>query len=196
MLAQTNIFELGLVAIYLLAIISLGWLGYIKTKSAADFLVAGRGVHPYIMAMSYGATFISTSAIVGFAGVAGMFGLGILWLIFLNIFLGIFVAFVFIGGRTRRMGHCLGAHTFSELLGKRFQSKAIQIISGLIITLFIPLYAAAVFIGGCEFISAHFNINYNLALLIFAIIVASYVITGGLKGIMYVEAMQGTIILG
>ena len=195
MLATTSPLELILIAAYLLAILTLGWMGYVRTKSAADYLVAGRGVHPYIMAMSYGATFISTSAIVGFAGVAGMFGMSVMWLVFLNIFVGIFIAFVFIGGRTRRMGHQLGAHTFSELIGKRYESKTIRVLVGSIISIFIPLYAAAVFIGGCEFLTSHFSISYNLSLLIFAIIVASYVVTGGLKGIMYVEAMQGTIML-
>ena len=52
------------------------------------------------MAMSYGATFASTSAIVGFGGNAGLFGMGLLWLTFFNIFVGIFIAFVFYGKRT------------------------------------------------------------------------------------------------
>ena len=46
----------------------LGWLGYKRTHSAADFLVGGREIHPMLMALAYGSTFISTSAIVGFGG--------------------------------------------------------------------------------------------------------------------------------
>ncbi len=41
-------------------------------------MVAGRSTHPYIMALSYGATFISTAAIVGFGGTAGVYGMGLL----------------------------------------------------------------------------------------------------------------------
>ncbi|ARN55711.1 sodium:solute symporter family protein [Sedimentisphaera salicampi] len=193
MLMVTDVVEIAVIMAYLVIVIMLGWLGYTKTKTASDFMLAGRGTHPFVMAMSYGATFISTSAIVGFAGVAGMFGMGVLWLVFLNIFVGIFIAFVFLGERTRHMGHVLNAHTFAELLGRRYNSKAAQVFSGIIISLFLPLYAAAVFIGACEFITAHFGISYHLALLIFAVIVASYVVTGGLKGVMYVDAMQGTI---
>ena len=40
------------------------------------------------MALSYGATFISASAIVGFGGVAATFGMGIQWLCLLNMFMG------------------------------------------------------------------------------------------------------------
>ena len=69
---------------YLGALGFLAWLGHQRTKPASDYLIAGRQIHPYVMAMSHGATFISTSAIVGFGGVAGMFGMSLLWLTFLN----------------------------------------------------------------------------------------------------------------
>jgi len=52
-------FTLGLVVVvYLLAIAYLGWVGYKKTKTAKDYLLAGSDIHPFIMAVSYGATFI------------------------------------------------------------------------------------------------------------------------------------------
>ncbi len=185
--------EITVVLAYLLVVVYLGFLGWKRTKSATDYLIAGRGVHPFVMAMSYGATFISTSAIVGFGGVAGMFGMSLLWLTFFNIFVGIFIAFVCLGGPTRRMGHRLDAHTFPELLANRFDSKFIQIFAGLVIFLFIPLYAAAVLIGGCAFIASQFGITYETALLVFSVIIAAYVIMGGLKGVMYSDALQGSI---
>ncbi len=188
-----GLLEIIVVVVYLMAIGYLGYRGFQRTKTAADFLVAGRSIHPFVMALSYGATFISTSAIVGFGGVAGLFGMSLLWLTFLNIFVGIFIAFVFLGGPTRRMGHHLDAHTFPELLGRRFDSKFIQVFAGLVIFLFMPLYSAAVLIGGTEFIAARFAIDYNVALLVFSVIIAVYVVVGGLKGVMYTDALQGSI---
>ncbi len=194
MLAQTvGLTEILVVLLYLLLVVFLGWLGYSRTKTATDYLIAGRKIHPFVMAMSYGATFISTSAIVGFGGVAGLFGMSVLWLTFCNIFVGIFIAFVFLGPPARRMGHRLDAHTFPELLARRYDSKFIQVFAGLVIFLFIPLYAAAVLIGGCEFIATQFGIDYNVALLVFSIIIAAYVVMGGLKGVMYSDALQGSI---
>jgi len=171
----------------------LGFLGYRKTTGAADYLVAGRQIHPYVMAISYGATFISTSAIVGFGGAAGRFGMGLLWLTFLNILVGIYIAFVVFGNRTRIMGYHLDAHTFPELLGKRYQSKFIQVFAGAIIFIAMPLYAGVVLIGGARFIEANLGVNYEVSLLVFSIIIAAYVIAGGLKGVMYTDALQGTI---
>ncbi len=192
-IAQVNLTDTMFVLLYLLVTFYLGWLGFRRTRSNADFLIAGRQMHPFLMAMSYGATFISTSAIVGFGGVAGMFGMSLLWLTFLTVFIGIFIAFVGLGGPTRKLGHYLNAHTFPELLGRRFSSKFIQVFSGCIIFTFMPLYAAAVLIGGSEFIAAKFAINYHTALLVFSVIIAAYVTVGGLKGVIYSDALQGSV---
>jgi len=73
-----NTFTLGLIVIgYLLSLAYLGFLGYKKTTNTSDYLVGGRQMNPIVMALSYGATFISASAIVGFGGVAAAFGMGI-----------------------------------------------------------------------------------------------------------------------
>ncbi len=182
-----------LVLVYLSAIGYLGFLGYRRTNTASDYMVGGRKIHPFVMALSYGATFISTSAIVGFGGAAGVFGMGLLWLTFLNIFMGIFIAFVFFGKRTRKMGHNLETHTFPELLGQRFKSRFIQGFSAAVIFLFMPLYTAAVLIGAAQFIASIFGIPFEVALFFFTAIVALYVVMGGIKGVMYTDALQGTL---
>ncbi len=179
--------------IYLIITAFFGYLGWRHTKDATDFLLAGRKTHPFIMAVSYGSTFISTSAIIGFGGAAAVFGMGVLWLTFLNIAVGIFIAFVVFGKRTRKMGHNLDAHTFPELIGKRYNSKLLQGASGLMIFVAMPLYAGSVIIGGAQFIAQTLSISYEVALFFFVAVVAVYVIMGGLKGVLYTDAFQGVI---
>ena len=204
--------KIVLALLYLAIVFYLGYKGWKETREASDYMLAGRSMNPFVMAMSYGATFISTSAIIGFGGAAGMFGFPLLWLTFLNIFVGVFIAMVFFGKRTRRMGIALDAHTFPELLGLRYQSRFIQGFSGLVVFFFIPVYAAAVLIGICRMIEAsvmeilvvNFSMPataelsatvFNSSLLIFSIILALYVITGGLKAVMYTDAFQASIML-
>ncbi len=178
---------------YLVVVAYLGYKGWRETATSTDYMVAGRKIHPYVMAMSYGATFISTSAIIGFGGAAALFGFGLIWLTFCNIFIGIWIAFIFFGIRTRRMGRNLDAHTFPELLARRYDSRFLQWFVALIIFVFLPAYAAAVLIGIARFVQVYFHINYDVALFVMAIIVAVYVIWGGLKGVMYTDAFQATV---
>ncbi|MGM0622762.1 MAG: sodium:solute symporter family protein [Campylobacterota bacterium] len=186
-------FENIIIIAYLGLVGYLGYVGYKNTHNTQDYLVAGRDTHPFIMALSYGATFISTAAIVGFGGVAAWLGNSLLWLTFFNIFVGIFIAFVFLGNPTRKMGYKMKAHTFPEFLGKRFDSKFIQLFAAAIILLFMPLYATAVLIGGTHFIGLYFGVDYHIALLVFSVIITAYVLAGGLKGVMLTDALQGSI---
>lgn len=181
------------VFIYMFMIATFGYIGYKRSKSASDFLLGGQKTNPIVMALSYGATFISASAIVGFGGFSATFGMGIQWLCMLNMLMGVIVAFIFFGRKTREIGARNKARTFSQFLGFHYQSRTIQVFVAAIIFIGMPLYAAVVMKGGAVFIEQMFGVDYDFALLVFTLVVAAYVITGGLKGVMYTDAMQATI---
>jgi len=185
----------ALVLVYLAATLVIGYLGYKKTKNSEDYLVAGRDSHPVIIALSYGATFISTSAIIGFGGQAANLGMSLIWLTVLNIGVGILLAFVLFGKKTREIGQRLSAVTFPDLMCKLYKSPLLQYIAGFIIVVSMPLYTAAILIGGARFIEPTLGISYASSLIIFALITAVYVVFGGLIAVMYTDAFQGTIML-
>lgn len=181
--------------VYIGIMSGLAYYGYKKTTTEADYLVGGRNIHPAVMALSYGATFISTSAIIGFGGAAGVFGMGLLWLAFLNIVLGIFVAFAIFGTKIRRLSIELDASTFPTLLGKRYRSNFITVFAGAMIFVLMPAYTSIVLIGGARFLEESLAMNFNFALLILALIIALYVISGGIKAVMYTDAFGAVIML-
>ncbi len=182
------------VAVFYLALTALlAYYGYRKTLANEDFMVAGRRINPVVLALSYGATFLSTAAIVGFGGVSGNLGMGTIWLLALNILFGLIVAFLVFGKRTRRMGKRLNALTFPDFLGRSFNSPFIQMFAAVVILIGMPLYCAAVLLGGVNFIVASLGIDRDFALLTLAIIVTLYVAYGGIIAVMYNDALQGGI---
>ncbi len=185
--------KIVIVLVYLGIVSWLGWLGWRQTRSHQDYYVGGRKIHPIVMALSYGATFISTSAIIGFGGLAGTYGMSVMWLTFLCIFVGIVIAFLGFGKKTRALSVELNTHTFAELIGKRFGSAFLRRFIGVVIIVFMPVYAAAVMIGAAKFLQSSFGIGYHLSLIIFSVIVAVYVLFGGLKAVMFSDAFQGTL---
>jgi Na+/proline symporter len=184
---------LTMVILYFGITFLLAWYGYKQTKTASDYMIAGRKTHPLIMAISYGATFISTSAIIGFGGMAATYGMSLLWLAFLNILVGIVIAFLVFGPKMRKMGKQLHATTFPEFIGKRFESRGLQSWTGLFIAVLMPLYAASVLIGSARFLETTLGLPYSTALIAFTVIVAVYVIVGGLLSVLYTDAFQGGI---
>lgn len=184
-----------LLVVYLGIMSGLAYYGYRKTASEADYLVAGRNINPIIMALSYGATMQSTSSLIGFGGVAANLGYGLLWLSFLNIVIGVFVAFVIFGKKIRKLSLQSGTYTLPSMLGEHYNSKFITVFSGAMIFLFMPAYTSVVLIGGSRFMEQILSVNFNVALIILAVIVGIYVFTGGLKAVMYTDAFTALIIL-
>lgn len=192
--SNTALFILFL-ALFAGVFIILGYLGYRKTKTAKDYFIAGGTMGSVLVAFSYGATFISAVALIGFAGIASLYGYSLLWLAFLNIFVGIFIAFVFYGIRTRRLGLKLGAFTLPELIGKRFSSPKLQAFSGAIIAVFTVLYTAAVFLAVACTIEVAFGIPYTLSVILFTVIVGIYLTVGGMYATIWAHAVQGIVML-
>ncbi|HQQ25133.1 MAG TPA: sodium:solute symporter family protein, partial [Methanomassiliicoccales archaeon] len=182
-------------AVYAVVVLYLAWLGYKRTRCNADYMLAGRDIHPVILGLSYAATFISTSAIVGFGGYAAKLGLGIIWLVMLNVLVGVLIAFIVYGKPTRRIGKRLGALTFPDLLGKVFKSDFMQYATGLIIMVGMPLYSSAVLIGGGRFIEEVLDVPYLWAIIGLTAITAAYVVFGGLVAVMYTDALQGSLMI-
>lgn len=191
---MVDVLTLGVVAtIFVGLTIYLGLYGFRSTKDNNQFLLGKNKANPVLIALSYGATFISASAIVGFGGVSAKYGLSIMWLTVLCIFVGTILAFIVFGKRTRKIGNKLGAFTFADFLGKRFESPTIRTVVSLIILVGMPIYCAAVLIGGVNFISVTVGIDKNVALMALSLIVALYVTLGGVIAVMYNDALQAGI---
>ncbi|MDR0198420.1 MAG: sodium:solute symporter family protein [Methanomassiliicoccaceae archaeon] len=179
--------------IFIIATAYLGWYGHKHTKNNEEYLLGRSKARPAIVALSYGATFLSTSAIVGFGGMAANYGLIMIWLMVLCILVGTIIAFTVFGKRTRRKGQALGVRTFPELLGKIFVSPSIRTFSAMMILIGMPVYCAAVLTGGVNFIAVTIGVNRDIVLLGLSLIVALYVIYGGVIAVMYNDALQAAI---
>lgn len=185
----------AMLAIFAAVTILLGYYGYRNTRDNSEFLLGRNKTNPLIIGLSYGATFLSASAVIGFGGQAATHGLTLMWLCFLNLFVGLFVAFLVFGPRTRRVGKKLGASTFADLLGKIYSSRGIRAFTAVLIMVMMPIYCAAVLKGGVNSVAVITGLTeyYDLILLVMAAIVGIYVVYGGIIAVMYNDALQAGI---
>ena len=181
--------------LFIIATLALGYYGYRNTRDSDEFLLGKNKASPVIIALSYGATFLSASAVIGFGGQAAVHGASLMWLCFLNLALGVVFAFIVFGERTRKLGAKLGASTFADLLGKIFKSKGIRMFTAIIIIVMMPIYCAAVLKGGVNSLAVITGLDYNLMLLVLSLVVALYVVYGGIIAVMYNDALQALIML-
>jgi len=181
------------IIVVVLYIIVMGYLAYRGRRGggkASGSMIAKRGV----LSLAYGGNVIGAAAIIGFGGAAALFGFSLLWLCLLSILLGIFIAFVFFGARTRRMGIALHAQSFPEMLGERYQSRFIQGFAGMVVFAFIPLFGAAILIGVARLIEVSFHVPYLTGLLAFSLFVVIFIVIGGLTEVWYVDTAHGLVV--
>jgi len=182
-------------AIFVAITLLLGWYGYKNTSNNQDFLLGRNKASPLIIALSYGATFLSASAVIGFGGQTAVHGMSLMWLCFLNLFAGLVVAFLIFGKRTRKIGRKLGAATFADLLGKIYGSRGIRVFTAILILVMMPIYAAAVLKGGVNSLAVITGLTdyYNYILIGLSLVVAIYVVYGGIIAVMYNDALQAAV---
>lgn len=185
----------AMVVVFIVITLGLGLYGHRNTKSNEEFLLGRNKTSPVIIALSYGATFLSASAVIGFGGQSAVHGMSLMWLCFLNLFVGLIVAFLIFGKRTRRIGRKLGASTFADLLGKIYQSKGIRAFTAILIIVMMPIYTAAVLKGGVNSLATITGLTeyYNYILIALSLVVAVYVVFGGIIAVMYNDALQAAI---
>ena len=194
---MTNSVDLGtfgfMAIIFIALTLVLGWYGYKNTASNKDYLLGRNKTNAVIIALSYGATFLSASAVIGFGGQSAVHGASLMWLCFLNIAVGLIVAFILFGRRTRKLGKQLGASTFADFLGKIYKSRNIRLFTALIIIIMMPIYCAAVLKGGVNSLAVITGLDYNLMLIVLSLVVAAYVVYGGIIAVMYNDALQAVV---
>ena len=74
-MSSVDLVTFSIMAVVFIALtLALGWYGYKNTKNNDEYLLGRNKTNPVIIALSYGATFLSASAVIGFGGQAAVHG--------------------------------------------------------------------------------------------------------------------------
>ena len=174
-------------------------VGIVCRKQARDvrgFVLGGRNVGPWLSAFAFGTSYFSAVIFVGYAGQFGWkFGLASTWIGLGNAFIGSLLAWTILGRRTRIMTQHLSSATMPQFFENRFDSKALKLISSIIIFVFLIPYTASLYNGLSRLFGMGFNVDYTVCIIVMAILTAVYVIAGGYMATAINDFIQGMIML-
>ncbi len=190
-------FDYLVLLLFILGMVAVAIYSKNRSKSVNDFLLAGKkGLNGWMSAFSYGTTYFSAVIFIGYAGKFGWsYGLSAVWIGIGNAVLGGLVAWLILAKRTKNMTIRLGARTMPEFFEKRYDSKALKIISALIVFVFLIPYASSVYNGLGNLFEMIFNINGTVVVIVLAGITALYLIFGGYFATALSDFIQGIIML-
>ncbi|AOY81397.1 MULTISPECIES: sodium/proline symporter [Moorena] len=167
-----------------------------KQNTTTDYLLASRNVNPWLTALSAMATGQSGLLFIGQVGFAYKIGISSLWLT-IGWAIGDYLAWYFIFKRLRQLSEETASDTVSSFLSQNMKgSRLIAIISAIITIVFLGSYAAAQLVAGSKALNAVFGWNYNLGIIIGAVIVVIYCFSGGIRASIWTDALQATIMIG
>jgi solute:Na+ symporter, SSS family len=194
---MTSALYVGIVVLYVVAMLAIGWVSMRKTRDVKDFFLGGRTLGPWMSAFAYGTTYFSAVLFIGYAGKLGWgFGIHTMWIVAGNTLVGTLLAWKVLAGRTRDMTARLGAITMPELLGARYGSKALQVVAAAVVFVFLVPYSASVLMGLSYLFEMTLHLRYEYALFLLAAITAVYLTMGGYLAVAVSDFIRGIVEFG
>lgn len=188
--------KLLMLVIFFAVMIGVGVYSRRKAGNVNDFVLGGRGVGPWLTAFAFGTSYFSSVVFVGYAGQFGWkYGLSSTWIGLGNAFIGSLLAWLVLGRRTRVMTQKLNARTMPEYFGKRYHSKALQVVGSAITFVFLVPYTASIYNGLSRLFGMAFSIDYKICIIVMALLTGVYVIIGGYMATALNDFIQGIIML-
>lgn len=184
----------GIVVLYVLVMLAVGYVCMRRTKSVGDFFLGGRTLGPWMSAFAYGTTYFSAVLFIGYAGKLGWgFGIHTLWIVLGNTLIGTLLAWKLLAGRTRAMTTRLNAITMPEFLRARYDDKGLQVVSALLMFVFLVPYSASVLMGLSYLFEMTLHISYEHALYFLTALTAVYLVMGGYFAVAVSDFIRGII---
>ncbi|MDO6710320.1 sodium/proline symporter [Aliiglaciecola sp. 2_MG-2023] len=186
---------LVVLVVYKLVLLGIGFWAQRRVKNSDDFFLGGRGLGPFVAAVSYSASSSSAWKLLGFSGVVMVLGISGIWLA-LGSILGMFISWYWFAPRLYRTSLEQKDLTVTDFLsfGSNGQiKKLIVVTASIIILVSFTLYVAAQFQGAGNMFSATFDMPMTESVLIGALIIFIYTVLGGFWAVSMTDALQGSI---
>jgi sodium/proline symporter len=184
-------------AIYLVAMLAIGWLGYLGTKNLSDYILGGRSLGSFVTALSAGASDMSGWLLMGLPGAVYVAGLSESW-IAIGLCVGAYLNWRWVAARlrlyTERAGNAL---TLPDFLSNRFEdhSNALRIVTAVVILVFFTLYCASGVVAGARLFENMFGMPYGVALWVGAACTIAYVLIGGFLAVSWTDTIQASLMI-
>ncbi|HBG15433.1 MAG TPA: sodium/proline symporter PutP [Firmicutes bacterium] len=183
--------------LYLAFMVAIGLIFYSKTNNLSDYILGGRQLNKWVVALSAEASDMSGWLLLGLPGLAYVVGVEAAW-IALGLAAGTYLNWKFVAARLRNYTQISGdAITLSNYFENRFRdkSKALRMVSALFIVIFFLIYTASGFVASGKLFSTVFGLTYFQALLIGALVVVIYTFLGGFMAVCWTDLFQGLLML-
>ena len=189
--------DLLLVASFTLFMCAFAGIGlasmWVKEDTTDDYLVAGRGMHPALAALSAVSTWNSGYMFIGFIGFTFTMGYSIIW-IGLGSMIGQIVAWIWLYKFIQQSANERGVRSLSSLVSDVTGSPEAK-LAALFSVLFLSVYAAAQLTSGGKALYVMLGWSEVIGILIGFVLVVAYCYAGGIRASIWTDAAQSSVMI-
>lgn len=180
MSGQTVVFIL-----YFFVVFAIGWISLRRTRSEADYWIAGGSLGWLTGGATLAATHTSAGTFIGTIGVMHGGGWSFGWVI-LSIPLAYWFMAAVLAPRFTRVREL----TLPAFIGARYYSRSIRALAAVIILIATVVYIQAQIVAGGLIASTVFGIQAKTGMVGFTVILLAYTIVGGMLAVVYTDMLQ------
>lgn len=166
-----------------------------QTSNLSGYFLGGRKMNGVLSALSYSATTYSAFMMVGLAGLTyqggvGAFGFEIIY------FMGVSLVSIF-GPRFWLAGKRFGYVTPAEMIGNRYNSRAVAMAVALTSCLFLIPYSAVQLIGVGYLLQGITDgaIPFTVGVVIATVLAVVFSYVAGIRSVMWTDALQALVMI-
>ncbi|MCT2535345.1 sodium:solute symporter family protein [Aquibacillus koreensis] len=181
-----------ILVVYFAVVIWVGSKGSKFSNSMVGFATARGKVKPWLVGASFAASYASANLFIGVPGLAYQYGTSVLWYTigcFGLSWLGLLLFAKTFWRYGKKFG---GVSTLPEWLGKRYNSKALQVLVSILI-LFNVYYIVGQNVGLATIFETVLNIPYLWGIIIGVTITILYIGLGGAFAQIVTDGIQGVL---
>lgn len=184
------------ITVYLFMMLIIGAVFSKKNNSVGDFYLGGRKLGPLVTAMSAEASDMSSWLLMGLPGLAYLSGVADAGWTAIGLAVGTYINWLLVAKRLRNYTQVAGnSITIPDFFKNRFRdnSNALLLIGALFIIIFFIPYTASGFAACGKLFSSLFGVNYEIAMIVSAVIIVGYTTTGGFLAASFTDFIQSII---
>ena len=183
------------IVVYLAGMLLVGFIASKNTNDVGDFYLGGRKLGPFVTAMSAEASDMSSYLLMGVPGAAYFSGIADAGWTAVGLIAGTYLNWLFTAKRLRNYTERVGAITIPDYLKNRFRDKSniLLFLGALFIIIFFVPYTASGFSACGKLFGTLFGVNYQLAMIVSAIIIVGYTTTGGFLAASTTDFIQSIV---
>lgn len=195
-MVSKDIWVLVAMVIYFAAMLTIGFVYSKRSNSSTrQYFAGGRGVGPWLTALSAEASDMSGWLLMGMPGLAYLCGIAEASWTAIGLAIGTYLNWLIVAKRLRNYSSRIGAITIPDFFGKRFKDNThvLMFASALLIIIFFIPYTASGFSTCGKLFSSLFGLDYHVAVIVSAIVIVLYTTLGGFLAASTTDFIQAII---